>query len=282
MPTDTLTRRAPTSGVESRNTTVTGIEVRAAEGGDSFGFRGHAAVFDSRTWIGPKMWGFYETVARGAFSKSIGEADVRFLINHDPNLVLARSTAGTLRLSEDSVGLAVDADLARTSYGNDLAISLQRGDVTQMSFAFEVIREEWSQMGDGSELRTILEARLWDVSAVTYPAYDDTDAQLRSQAFDALCHTLGLTTRKRSKLIAAFEQSTPDPDAVAVLRDAHAHLASLLEAIGPATATPELEQDNTEPATATRGSQIADVRRRNHQLTAARLGLLTPKDITRA
>jgi HK97 family phage prohead protease len=278
MPPDTLARRAPTSGVESRNTTVTGIEVRAAEG-DAFGFRGHAAVFDSRTWIGPKMWGFNETVARGAFSKSIGEADVRFLINHDANLVLARTTAGTLRLSEDAVGLAVDADLARTSYGNDLAISLQRGDVTQMSFAFEVIREEWSQMGDGSELRTILEARLWDVSAVTYPAYDDTDAQLRSQAFDALCHTLGLTTRKRSKLIAAFEQSTPDPDAVAVLRDAHAHLASLLEAIGPATATPEpeLNEDITGPATATRGSRTAGLMRR-HQLNASRYGITPNKE----
>jgi hypothetical protein len=198
-------------------------------------------VFNSRTWIGPQKWGFYEEIAPGAFSKSIGEHDVRFLINHDPNLVLARNKAGTLTLSEDQVGLKTDADMAATSYGQDLAISMKRGDITQMSFAFEVIREESETLGDGSELYTIREAKLWDVSVVTYPAYDSTDASLRSRAFDVLCHRLNISTSKRSRLIAGLSEDEIDPTVLPILRDASRTLAHLADerAVAGDDETPE-------------------------------------------
>jgi HK97 family phage prohead protease len=157
--------------------------VRAA--GDDTGeirFTGHAAIFESPTWIGPPKWGFQEVIARGAFAKTINESDVRFLINHDPNLILARTTAGTMTLTEDKIGLAVDADLAQTSYGQDLAVSLERGDMSQMSFGFRVVREEWEELetepGVVIERRTLQEVELFDVSSVTYPAYEDTDGGL--------------------------------------------------------------------------------------------------------
>jgi hypothetical protein len=78
--------------------------IRRADEDDSteVRFGGHAAVFGKRTWIGGKRWGFWESIEKGAFAKTIGEADVRFLINHDPNLLVARNKAGTLRLSEGS------------------------------------------------------------------------------------------------------------------------------------------------------------------------------------
>lgn len=180
--------RAP-AVLESRTGLLRDVELRKDGTGATIGFAGHAAVFDQRTSIGnPLTWGFYEQVAPGAFTKTIREADVRFLIDHDPSLLLARTKSGTLRLSEDKVGLYADADLAPTTYGRDLAVLLERGDVSQMSFGFEVIKEDSTyekvERSNGDtvdvEVRTIREAKLWDVSVVTFPAYESTDAQLRS------------------------------------------------------------------------------------------------------
>lgn len=161
---------------------------RAAVGGTAGGtrFRGHAAVFGERTWI-PAGRGFYEEVTKDAFARAIDEDDVRFLLEHDPRWILGRNTAGTLRLSTDKRGLAVDADFPDTSYARDAAISLERGDLTQMSFAFNVREggEEVSTLKDGSTLRRLTDVQLSDVSIVAYPAYESTDAALR--AFEARC-----------------------------------------------------------------------------------------------
>lgn len=245
---------------------------------ETIGFRGYAAKFNKRTQIGPKSFGFQEQIAPGAFVKSIGESDVRFLINHDPNLVLARNKAGTLRLAEDRTGLKTDADLAPTSYGRDLAVSLERGDVSQMSFAFTVVRESWEELKDGTELRTIEEAQLWDVSAVTFPAYEDTTASLRSVAFDVLADKLGLTTRKRSLLVAAISEGADDLDEEVrmVLRTAAKNLASLLGETSPASATTDPEHELTPaPAESTRGVDPL-VLRRAERAKGRVLGLPTP------
>jgi len=167
---------------------------RGAAAEDTISFRGHAAVFNTRAWIGSKRYGFGEVLMPGAFAKTIAEADVRMLHNHDPNMVLARTTNGTLQLSEDGVGLAVNADMNPTSYARDLALLLERRDVTQMSFGFEMIDYSWRQEDDGSETLVHREVALFDVSTVTYPAYVETDASLRAdllacaraQGFDAL------------------------------------------------------------------------------------------------
>jgi HK97 family phage prohead protease len=180
--------RAP-AVLESRTAILRDVEVRRDVNRGDIGFAGHAAVFDERTSIGnPLSWGFYEQVSPGAFTKTIQEADVRFLIDHDPSLLLARTKSGTLRLSEDKVGLSADADLAPTTYGRDLAVLLERGDVSQMSFGFQVVKDDWTveqvETNDGNsvdvEVRTIREAKLFDVSVVTFPAYEGTDAKLRS------------------------------------------------------------------------------------------------------
>ncbi len=151
------------------------IEVRAAEG-KARQVTGHAAVFNITTDIGG--W-FKERVLPGAFKESIGQDDIRALFNHDPNIVLGRNKAGTLRLSEDEVGLAIEIDLPDTQAARDLAISMERGDVTQMSFGFEVLDASWDTI-DGEDVRVLKRVKLWDVSPVTYPAYEDTDASVRS------------------------------------------------------------------------------------------------------
>lgn len=149
--------------------------------GDASGRRveGHAAVFE--TWS-QDLGGFVEKIAHGAFRKAIGRDDVRALFNHDSNLVLGRTSVGTLSLGEDQIGLRTLIHLPGTSYAEDLAISMQRGDVDQMSFAFSVGKggDSWEK-GDDLWRRTIHEvARLYDVSVVTNPAYVQTDAALRA------------------------------------------------------------------------------------------------------
>lgn len=147
-------------------------------------FSGHAAVFDQRTWIGDphKQWGFWEQVAPGAFSRAIAQDDVAFLYNHNEDTVMARTGSGTLKLRQDDVGLVVEADLDPTDVDvARLVPKLERGDVSKMSFAFHVEKESSEYLDDGTEVRTIhAVSPLWDVSAVTYPAYAGTDAALRA------------------------------------------------------------------------------------------------------
>jgi len=155
---------------------------------------GHAAVFDQEI----NMWGmFRERIAPGAFRKTIREADVRHLFNHDPNWVLARTRNGTLRLAEDEVGLAFEATLnADDPQAQTVIAVVQRGDVDQSSFAFRVIKEEWTEPGDDADgalpLRVIKEAQLYDTSTVTFPAYETTDSYLRAIGLDLVTHGLGL------------------------------------------------------------------------------------------
>ena len=135
---------------------------------------GHAAVFNK--WS-EQMGFFKEQIAPGAFRKTIQEADVRALFNHDPNYPLGRTTNGTLKLWEDDVGLAYELQLPNTSYAKDLRESIKRGDVTQNSIGMVVVKEKWST--DGKK-RTLLEVRLYDVSPVTFPAYPQTDVSARA------------------------------------------------------------------------------------------------------
>lgn len=145
---------------------------------------GYAAKFNSPS----EDMGFIEIIEEGAFSEAIGTSDVRALFNHDPNYVFARSNqgAGTLTINEDGVGLRYQFDVPDTTFGNDFLIMLKRGDVSQSSFAFSVREQSWEtkklENGDIQYTRRIKKVdRLFDVSAVTYPAYPDTEVALRSR-----------------------------------------------------------------------------------------------------
>lgn len=138
--------------------------------------RGYAAVFDS---LSVDM-GFRERIRRGAFSRSLKEgADVRALWQHDVNYVLGRTKSGTLSLVEDVHGLRSVIDPPDTQWARDVMTTIKRGDVDQMSFAFTVKTDEWN-MEDGVLVRTVIDADLFDVSPVTYPAYPDTSIGVRS------------------------------------------------------------------------------------------------------
>ena len=137
---------------------------------------GYAAVFDEESE--PIFGSFIEVIAHGAFRKTIKENDIRALINHDPNLILGRTTNETLRLKEDKKGLKYEVDLPDTTYARDLKESILRGDITQNSFGFQTVKDEWSKDG---KTRTLREVRLYDISPVTFPAYPQTSLQMRLQ-----------------------------------------------------------------------------------------------------
>ncbi len=171
---------------ELRTVTLEAPEIRAADDDKVMRFTGHAAVFNERTWIGPKRWGFWEQVDPGFF-RNVLDDDAAFLVNHDPNIVLARN-GKTLSLSTDKRGLVTDAEFDPADPDAAMwAGRVRRGDVTQMSFAFTVAEEKWAEDDEGQETRTLLTAeRLYDVSLVTYPAYEGTDAGMRDQAAEIL------------------------------------------------------------------------------------------------
>src|SRR5688572_2866304 len=114
------------------------IEVR--EDGDKPNvLSGYAALFNTETVIGGM---FREAVAPGAFRDAMGRDDVRALFNHDANIVLGRTGNGTVRLSEDAVGLRYEVDLPDTQAARDLMVSVRRGDISQSSFAFGIAARE--------------------------------------------------------------------------------------------------------------------------------------------
>ena len=157
-------------------------ELRAATGNGQQRLIGYAAVFNS---LSEDLGGFRERIAAGAFRNTL-KADVRALVNHDPNLVLGRSTSGTLRLAEDERGLLVEMDLPPTQAARDLWVVVQRGDMSQMSFRFwipNVEGERWERV-NGETIRTLLDVRIDDVSVVTYPAYQKTVVAVQQRAAD--------------------------------------------------------------------------------------------------
>jgi uncharacterized protein len=172
---------------EERETNMTTVERRVndvtfdvrnlEESNDGMSFRGYAAVFNSPSEPLP----FTEVIREGAFARSLkSRNEIKLFMNHNTDVVLGSSRAGTLRLSEDSTGLLAEADLPDTTAGRDLSVLMQRGDVNSMSFGFTVPPKGDAWSGDGAT-RELHQVRLHEVSIVTgFPAYQATTASVRS------------------------------------------------------------------------------------------------------
>lgn len=195
-----------------RRTLPTEFEIRTA--GDTLTLEGYALKWDARSG---NLGGFRERVANGATTKTIAEGDIRALFNHDPNMILGRNLSGTLDLSTDDTGTyyRINAD-ARQSYVRDLQISMERGDVNQSSFGFKVVGpdgDEWNEDTDGFPLRTLREIQLFDVSPVTYPAYEDSTSGVGTRALARLAESRGLSLEVVESDLLAVIRGEQEPEA---------------------------------------------------------------------
>ena len=154
------------------------FEIRAAKTDDGKPvLRGYPAKFNV---MSEDLGGFIENIAPGCFSEAIIDDDVRALFNHEAVYVLGRNRSGTLKLWEDDIGLAMELYPPDTQLVRDLVLTpIERGDITQMSFGFETVSDSW-EWDKNPCVRTLLKARLYDVSPVTFPAYRQTEVALRS------------------------------------------------------------------------------------------------------
>ena len=189
-----------------RRTATEGVELR--EEGDTLTAIGYAAIFDR---LSGNLGGFLERIEPGTFRSTLKQADVTALFNHDPNHLLGRSSAGTLRLAEDDKGLRYEVDLPDTTLGRDVAELLRRGDITGSSFGFRTISDDWGTTEDGYPLRTLTEVALRDVGPVAFAAYSDSEASLRSLA-EGRSLDLEVLIRAAEEDTLADVISTPDPD----------------------------------------------------------------------
>lgn len=160
---------------EIRAFTVQEMRVTRGAADERTTLAGHAAVFDQ---LSEDLGGFREKIEPGAFKAAV-KGDVRALVNHNSDKVLGRTKSGTLRLEEDKTGLAFELDLPDTQPARDLAVSVERGDVDQMSFGFRTIKDQW-EVKDKEDIRTLIDLELYEISPVTFPAYPQTDVAVRS------------------------------------------------------------------------------------------------------
>lgn len=184
-------------------------EFRAAEIEGEKRLTGHPAVFDSATDIGGL---FREVIARGAFD-NCDMKDVLFFINHDSTKVpLARSRNNngnsTMTLTIDDIGLLMDAsvDVDNNQEARALYSAVQREDMTGMSFCFRVKEQQWENLDTGYPTRRITKiAKVYEVSAVNEPAYDDTDISARG-AKEALESARRSLENARSKALDSAKE----------------------------------------------------------------------------
>lgn len=191
-------------------------EVRAVDSGAGKIIEGHAAVFDVTANIGGT---FNEIIERGAFGGT-DMADVALLVNHDSSRVpLARTTSATLTLAVDNVGLAFRAklDVENNPAARSLCSAVERGDLRGMSFSFTVELDEWQDLNTTMPTRRIKKIRrVYEISAVTYPAYEATDVKV---------------ARSASKALASARRSASGAAEIARLKESNRRLSEMMKTV---------------------------------------------------
>lgn len=151
---------------------------KTREDGEEKRIEGYFAVFNSVYEIAP---GMTESVAPGAFSETLN-GDIRALTDHETMYVLGRNEAGTLELREDDKGLWGSILINPNDQdAMNLYARVERGDVNQCSFGFDILSEETDYREDGSVHWTITSVKLYEVSVCTFPAYAETSVEARKE-----------------------------------------------------------------------------------------------------
>jgi uncharacterized protein len=179
----------------NKRTSFLESEFRAAEQEDKIFLEGYFVRYNEETEL---YDGVFEEVAPSAFAKSLAKNDVRCLFNHDHGMVLGRAGNKTLELRSDENGLYGKVEINRND-PEAMAVyaRIQRGDINACSFGFFPVKEDYENRSDGSVKFIIREADLFEVSAVTFPAYPQTEIAARQRDVEAIKQEK-LNTRKRT------------------------------------------------------------------------------------
>ena len=213
---------------ENKETRFFELRAEASIDTDDLVFTGYASVFNSPYSVADSRGVYNEIVNQGAFSKTLNEQDdVKFLINHD-GIPLARTKSGTLELREDEHGLFVKAQLDESNPRvAEIGSALKRGDLSEMSFGFHAIKDEFSENG---ETRTLKELRLLDVSVVTWPANPATLASIR-----------GVDLGELQGVLSEVRNNEPNDEQVSKIKEVISQLNDLLP-------TPKITKSNVRAA----------------------------------
>ena len=167
-----------------KETRFSSIETRSEEENKKMIVEGYAIVFNEETLIGSEEHGFIELIDANAL-KETNMKDVPFKYNHtDTHLILARTRNGSLSLSVDEKGLKIHAELIDTSSNRDIFKSIEAGLLDKMSFAFTVKSQSWDKGGKLPKRTITAIDRLFDVSVVDLPAYDQTSIQASARSLE--------------------------------------------------------------------------------------------------
>lgn len=163
---------------KNRQLRTAATEFMTREDGEELTIEGYFAVFNSNYDLG---WGMSESIAPGAFTSSLA-GDIRALVNHDTTLVLGRTSAHTLEVRQDERGLWGKITInPNDSDAMNLYARVKRGDVTQCSIGFDILDEETEFLDNGDVHWTIKDVKLWEISACTFPAYEETAISARAK-----------------------------------------------------------------------------------------------------
>ena len=167
-----------------KETRFSSIETRSDDENKKMIVEGYAIVFDEETLIGDEERGFIEVIDKGALA-STNMKDVPFKYNHnDVTLILARTRNGSLSLEVDEKGLKIRAELSDTTSNVDISKSMVAGLLDKMSFAFTVKSQSWDRSGKIPKRTITAIDRLFDVSVVDLPAYDQTSIQASARSLE--------------------------------------------------------------------------------------------------
>jgi HK97 family phage prohead protease len=193
---------------EKRQIRAVSTDFQTREENDTPHITGYFAVFNSTYEIGS---GMTESIAPGAFQNTLS-ADIRALVNHDSTLVLGRTKAHTLELKEDERGLWGDITInPEDRDAMNLYERVRRGDVDQCSFGFNIVREETEVKENGDIHWRIQEVELFEVSACTFPAYEQTNISARTAQRDHI--RARQLDAWRTKWKGVLKNGTESPDA---------------------------------------------------------------------
>ena len=150
------------------------------EGNNTRTISGYAVKWEQLSGKLGWMTRFQEKFLRGAFADSIQGDSQKMLWNHNTDMVVGSTKSGTLRITEDEVGLRFENDLPESDWGNNVYQAIKRGDVDGVSFGFKMLGEEWDETDPDNLIRSVTKAKLFEVSPTPFPAYPQSEVQART------------------------------------------------------------------------------------------------------